>query len=252
MSVKTEIFNITEDTITAYFDLEFCNERISRHNVPIAIGVSYRCKGKEIGSYYSLIWYSDEMELWKEQLDNIGYTRRILKDYGKSMKTVTEELLEEHEKYQPKLYVSFGKQDETLLKKFVTESLEDWNFCDAIQWLNRQLSMKHDISLEKYAYICHLDFIHDFDPLEDAQILAEIIWCVLQNQEDNMRKEEVIEEYERKLFLIQYRNKQQAYMHLSSLDELSIKQKEKMQNHAAYLAKNMEKYEAYMKESDSL
>lgn len=250
MSIKTEITNITDKETIAYFDLEFCNDSISHRNIPIAIGVSFWRGGKEIGSYYSLIWCGDDIALWKEQLDNIGYTRRILKDYGQSMEVVTKDLLTAHKKYHPNMYISFGKQDEDLLKKFVTKSLSDWNFCDAMPYLTWQLSMKYDISLEKYAYICHIDFIHDFDPLEDAQILAEIVWCVLQGKEDSLRKEEVMAEYERKLFLIQYKNKQQAYLHLSSLQELNPKQKEKLQSHTAYLEKNVEKYNAYMEESD--
>ena len=51
-----------EGVVSAYLDLEFCNENTSRHNVPIAIGVSYRNGSREIGSYSSLIWCGDEYE----------------------------------------------------------------------------------------------------------------------------------------------------------------------------------------------
>lgn len=248
MTKKLKIADVTEDMVTAYFDLEFCNERISRHNVPIAIGVSYQRGGEEIGNYYSLIWCGDEMELWREQLDNIGYRKDLLRDYGKPMEEVTEELMAAHEEFQPQMYISFGKQDEDLLKKFVTQSLDAWKFGDAIQYLPNQLSMKYDISLEKYAYICHIDFVHDFDPLEDARSLAEIVWCVLTNRIDEGRRQEVSEEYEKKMFLILYRNKQQAYNYLSGLEELTSRQQEKMNSHKAYLEKNKEQYLAYTQE----
>lgn len=245
---KRKISEITEEVTTAYFDLEFCNERISRHNVPIAIGISYRQGQKEIGSYHTLIWCGDDLELWNEQLIHIGYSREELKKNGKPMEAVTEELLAAHEKYQPELYVSFGKQDETLLKKFVTQELEEWNFRDALKFLPKHLGMKYDISLEKYAYICQIEFIHQFDPLADARSLAQIIWCVQQNRAEEARRNEVAEEYERRLFLIQYRNKQQAYEYLKGLEELTSKQREKLNNHGEYLKKNRQKYLAYIEE----
>ncbi|MBO5302763.1 MAG: hypothetical protein J6A92_01800 [Lachnospiraceae bacterium] len=248
MTKKLKLADVHEDMVIAYFDLEFCNERISRHNVPIAVGVSYQRGGEEIGNYYSLIWCGDEMELWREQLDNIGYRRDLLRDYGKPMEEVTGELMAAHEEFMPKMYVSFGKQDEDLLKKFVTQSLDGWEFCDAIQYLPQKLSMKYDISLEKYAYICHIDFIHDFDPLEDARSLAEIVWCVLSGQQDEERRQEVAEEYAKKMFLILYRNKQQAYDYLCGLEELTPKQQEKLHNHENYLKRNREQYLAYTEE----
>ena len=95
------------------------------------------------------------------------------------MEQVTKELFDCHEKYQPEYYISFGKQDEDLLKKFVSQSLLAWTFCDAIQFLPKELSMKYDISLEKYAYICQITFVHEFDPLEDARSLGTIVFRVL-------------------------------------------------------------------------
>lgn len=240
-----EIEDMTEHMVTAYFDLEFCNERISRHNVPIAVGVSYRMGEKEIGSYDALIWCGDELELWQEQLDRIGYSEALLKSAGKSMEEITEELFGCHRKYQPKLYVSFGKQDEDLLKRFVSKSLEEWNFCDAIRFLPERLSMKYDISLEKYAYICRIAFVHEFDPLEDARSLGNIVWQALTGQVDEARRLEVAEEYNRKMFLIEYQNKKQAYEYLTKLKELTPRQREKLSSHRAYLEKNQQKYEIY-------
>lgn len=83
MTEKMDFKNTIQDTVVAYFDLEFCNEHISRHNVPIAIGVSYRLGEKEIGTYDALIWYSDEVELWQEQLDYIGYSEGLLQQKEK-------------------------------------------------------------------------------------------------------------------------------------------------------------------------
>lgn len=248
MTKARKLAEVTDHTVVAYFDLEFCNERISRHNAPVAIGISYRKGDEEIGSYHTLIWCGDELELWKEQLDHIGYDREELRRNGKPMEEVTEELRAAHKEYQPDMYVSFGKQDEDLLKKFVTRKLDSWKFCDAIKFLSKSLAMKYDISLEKYAYICRLSFVHMFDPLADARTLADIVWCVLTNQIEEARRQEVAEEYNRKMFLIEYRNKQQAYTYLSELPELTLKQKEKLALHGKYLKKHQATYQAYMEE----
>ncbi len=240
--------NTIQDTVVAYFDLEFCNERISRHNVPIAIGVSYRLGEKEIGTYDALIWYSDEVKLWQEQLDYIGYSEGLLQQKGKTMKQVTKELFDCHEKYQPEYYISFGKQDEDLLKKFVSQSLLAWTFCDAIQFLPKELSMKYDISLEKYAYICQITFVHEFDPLEDARSLGAIVFRVLKGQTDEARRREVAEEYNKKMFLIEYQNKKQAYEYLSALGELTPRQRDKLESHRSYLNKNHKQYLIYTEE----
>lgn len=137
---------MTEHTVTAYFDLEFCNERISRHNVPVAIGVSYRRGEEEIGTYYSLIWCGDDLELWQEQLDHIGYSKILLRNYGKPMEEVTEELMACHEKYQPKLYISFGKQDEDLmgLEELTPRQREKLHSHKAYLKKNRQLYQRYE------------------------------------------------------------------------------------------------------------
>lgn len=252
MPEKQKVQDMTEQTIAAYFDLEFCNERISRHNIPVSIGVTYRQGDKEIGSYYTLIWCGDEMELWKEQLEAIGYNREQLKATGKSMEAVTEDLLSLHALYHPQYYISFGKQDEQLLKKHVTEKLSGFHFADAMQYLPKRLGMKYDISLEKYAYICGLNFIHTFEPLEDARILADIFWCVLCGREDENRRQEVFAEYGRKMFLIEYHNKKQAYDYLNELPVRSLRQEEKRKMHAAYLKKHQKRYEDYMAENGEI
>lgn len=248
MTEKIDFKNTIQDTVVAYFDLEFCNERISRHNVPIAIGVTYRLGEKEIGTYDALIWYSDEVELWQEQLDYIGYSEGLLQQKGKTMEQVTKELFDCHEKYQPEYYISFGKQDEDLLKKFVSQSLLAWTFCDAIQFLPKELSMKYDISLEKYAYICQITFVHEFDPLEDARSLGTIVFRVLKGQTDEARRREVAEEYNKKMFLIEYQNKKQAYEYLSALGELTPRQRDKLESHRSYLNKNHKQYLIYTEE----
>lgn len=248
MSEKQKIKNMTEETVVAYFDLEFCNERSIHHNVPVSIGISYRKGEKEIGNYYAIIRCCNEMNLWIEQLRSIGLSTAKLKLSGKSMEQVTEELVSAHERYQPQMYVSFGRQDEDLLKRHATEDLTGWSFCDACRFLPKKMDMKYDISLEKYAYICGFDFVHTFDPLADAQILGEIFWCVFRGRPDENRRQEVAAEYERKMFLIQYHNKQQAYNYLSALPELTTRQREKLQSHAAFLKKNEKQYIAYVKE----
>lgn len=240
-----EIKDITEETAAAYFDLEFCNERISRKNVPVAIGVTYRRGGREIGTYHAKIWCGDGMELWEEQLDAIGYGKEELRSFGKPMEEVTEELLMLHETYRPMMYISFGKQDEQLLNMYTTQELSDWNFLDATQFLSARLGMKYDISLEKYAYICRIDFIHRFLPLEDARSLADIVWQVLSDRAEETRRQEVAEEYERKMFLIRYRNKQQACAYLENLSILTPGQKEKLKNHRSFLKKNERQYINY-------
>ncbi len=247
---KIGITDITENMTAAYFDLEFCNERISRHNVPVAIGISFRRGGEEIGRYRALVWCGDEYDLWREQLEHIGYDKKMLQCNGKSMAEITEDLLAAHEEYQPRLYISLGKQDEDLLKRFVTQELEGWQFCDAIKFLPKRLSMKYDISLEKYAYICGIAFVHQFDPLADARSLGEIIWCVLQGKTDEARRQEVAEEYERRMFLTEYRNKQQAYSYLTGLPSLTPRQAEKRNVHASYLKKNRATYEFYIHEAE--
>ena len=248
MSEKQKIQNMTEETVVAYFDLEFCNEHTSHHNVPVSIGISYRQGAKEIGNYHTVIRCGDEMDLWLEQLKAIGLSREIIKNSGKSMEQVTEEILSAHACYQPQMYISFGRQDEELLKKYATEKLTGWSFCDACQFLPKRLDMKYDISLEKYAYICGLEFVHNFDPLADAKILGDILWCVFNHRADEKRRQEVAAEYHRKMFLIQYHNKQQAYNYLSALPELTTRQKEKLQNHAAFLKKNEKQYIAYVED----
>lgn len=249
MAEIQKIADITKETVAAYFDLEFCNDKISRHNIPIAIGISYRQGEEEIGSYHSLIWCGDELELWEEQLDNIGYAKTDLRENGKSMEGITEDLLVLHKKYQPKLYISFGKQDEDLLKKFVTKKLQSWQFSDAIAFLSNAFHMRYDISLEKYAYICRLLFVHIYDPMADARVLAEIVWCALMGNEDKVRCKEVSKEYDRKMFLIEYQNKKQAYEYLKSLQAPTPKQREKLALHEAYLKRNLEQYQIYRKQS---
>lgn len=239
-------FSITDavkgEAAAAWFDLEFCNENTSRHNVPIAIGVSYRKGSREIGSYSSLIWCGDECELWEEQLTRIGYDEKTLRACGKPMEEITEELLAAHKTYHPKLYISLGKQDEDLLTRFATQSLEEWTFYDAVQFLPGSLSLKYDISLEKYAYICGIDFVHQFRPLEDARVLAETLYHVINGKTDEERRQEVEEEYDRRMFVSQYKNKRQAYEYLLGLEHLTPGQKEKMRGYEAYLKENKEMY----------
>ncbi len=230
------------DEAAAWFDLEFCNENVSRRNVPIAIGISYRKGSREIGSYSSLIWCGDECELWEEQLARIGYDKETLRTYGKPMEEITEELLAAHKMYGPKLYISLGRQDEDLLTRFVTESLEGWEFYDAVQFLPGSLSLKYDISLEKYAYICGIDFVHRFQPLEDARALADTLYRVVNGRADEGRRQEVEEEYDRRLFVAQYKNKRQAYEYLLGLLHLTPRQREKMRGYEAYLKENEEMY----------
>ena len=239
---------IKEGATAAYFDLEFCNENTSRHNVPVAIGISYRQGGREIGSYSSLIWCGDEYELWKEQLTRIGYEEETLRMYGKPMEEVTEEILAAHKEYQPKLYISLGKQDEDLLKRFVTQELEGLMFYDAVQFLPGALSLKYDISLEKYAHICGIAFVHKFLPLEDARTLADIVYNVLQGNVDEGRRQEVEEEYDRRMFVSQYKNKRQAYEYLLGLECLTPGQREKMKGYEKYLEENRGEYLEYMGE----
>lgn len=246
MAEKLGIDGIGAGDMAAYFDMEFCNECISRHNIPVAIGVSYRRGNREIGYYHALIWCGDQYKLWREQLSHIGYSQEMLQQHGKPMEEVTEEMLDRHREYQPKAYISLGKQDENLLKKHFTQMIRGWNFCDAIKFLPKRLSLKSDISLEKYAYICRMEFIHQYDPLEDARALADVIWRVLHHQVDEARRQEVEREYNRKLFLARYRNKQQAYAYLLGRPQPTPGQQEKLKNHRAFLEKNKEKYLAYL------
>lgn len=245
MSEKTEITEIAEDTVAAYFDLEFCNDSISKHNFPVSIGISYRRGDTELGNYFSVINFGDMAQLRREQLHAIGYCMEDLEEYGSSMEDVTEELLAEHKKYHPEIYVSFGKQDEDLLRKFMAEEVE-WNFCDAIRFLPKRLEIKYDISLEKYAYICELDFVHEYQPLEDARCLAEIVWRVLHDKLSMERKEEVSAEYDRRMFIIQYQDRKRACQYLNSLPELTPKQRDRLKKHQEFLKANQRQYIAYM------
>lgn len=231
-----------EGVVSAYLDLEFCNENTSRHNVPIAIGVSYRSGSREIGSYSSLIWCGDEYELWEEQLTRIGYDEKTLRDCGKPMEEVTEELLEAHKVYGPEVYISFGRQDEDLLMRFATKSLDKLEFYDALRFLPGRISMKYDISLERYAYICGIDFVHAFEPLADARALGDIVYRVLRGKADEGRRQEVEAEYDKRMFVSQYKNKQQAYAYLLGLESLTPGQREKMKEYETYLEENRYKY----------
>lgn len=244
---QPEIPDITQEIVVAYFDLEFCNDSISRHNFPVSIGISYRIGNKEIGNYFSVISFGNAVKLRSEQLYTLGYGYEELEELGSTMDEVTEELITKHEKYQPKMYVSFGKQDEELLKKHLTKTVEHWNFCDALKFLPSYMHIKFDISLEKYAYICDVDFVHAYEPLEDAKTLGDILWCVLQGNADEIRKHEVIEEYDRRLFMTQYKNKKQAYLYLSSLPERTARQDEKMQLHKGFIDKHEERYRSIKK-----
>lgn len=246
MAVKWKIGDIKDDFVVAYYDLEFCNECETRRNFPIAIGASYRRGSEEIASYESLIWCGDERKLWKEQLDRIGYDAKTLRKYGKPMEEITEEILAANEEYQPLMYVSFGRQDSDLLKKHATRSLEHFAFRDGIKFLSKRLLMKCEISLEKYSYICGLDFVHEFLPLADARCLADVIWCVLGGHADENRRQEVAKEYEGRMFVSQYKNKLQAHEYLSGLSELTPRQQEKMHLQEEFLEKNRERFAEYM------
>lgn len=233
---------LKEEVTVAYYDLEFCNERTTHHNVPVAIGVSYRRGGTEIGSYDTLIWCGDDYELWEEHLLRIGYEEETLKARGKPMEEVTGDLFAAHEAYQPRLYISLGRQDEDLLKRFITESVQDWEFYDAVRFLPCSLSLKYDISLERYAYICGITFVHEFRPLDDARCLAEVFACVHKGRVDKARRQQVEEEYDKKMFVSQYKNKRQAYLYLKGLSDVTPGQKEKMRGYEKYLIANREKY----------
>lgn len=246
MEDRWEIADAAGDTVVAYYDLEFCNEAVSRHNLPIAIGVSYRKGGQEIGSYDALIRYDKEQELWQEQLERIGYSQKMLRLYGKPMDEMFGDLLRCHETYQPKLYASFGRQDEDLLKKYADNRLSHWSFCDALRFLSERLGIKYDVSLENYAYICGISFVHIFDPLEDARALAEVVWHILQGQMDETRRQKVVAEYDKKLFLMQYQNKQKAYDALLRLPERTPRQQEKLYAHEAFLEQNKNRYLSYL------
>lgn len=246
---KKEIVDITEEMVVAYFDLEFCNDCISRHNFPVSIGVSYRQGNKEIGTYFSVIRFGEEVQLREEQLKAIGYHKKQLQETGSDMEVVTAELLQAHAAYQPEIYISFGKQDEDLLKKHTFEKILQWNFSDALNFLSNQLQLKYDISLEKYAYICEISFVHQFQPLEDARTLGQIVWRILMGNQNKKRKEEVVEEYDRKMFLIKYQDRKRAYQYLAELPALSPRQKEKLRNHKIFLRENQKRYMDYVMES---
>lgn len=251
---KLKIAEVRKDTVVAYFDLEFCNECKSRQNYPIAIGVSYRRGSAELYAYHALIWIGDELTLWKEQLARIGYDNEELRRHGRPMEEVTEELLSAHERLQPKLYVSYGSQDEKMLLRHASQSLDEFHFRDGLKFLSKRMSMKCEVSLEKYAYICGMPFVHQFQPLEDARCLAGVLWRVLHGNIDEGRRQEVLREYEIRLFLSEYKSKRQAAEYLESLGQLTPKQQTKRKKHREYLAKNAAFYKEClrrMQEQDS-
>ncbi len=233
---------LKKEKTVAYLDLEFCNERTTHHNVPVAAGVSYRRGGRELESYDTLIWCGDEYELWDEHLLRIGYEEQTLRKFGRPMEEVTGDLFAAHEKYRPEYYISLGRQDEELLKRFITREPEGWEFYDAVRFLPGRLSLKYDISLERYAYICGIPFVHKFQPLDDARCLAEIFACVCRGGADMARRREVEEEYDKKMFVAQYKNKRQAYEYLLGLESLTPAQKEKMRGYEEYLNGNRKKF----------
>ena len=243
MADNSGIMDVLKEGVTvAYYDLEFCNERTTHHNVPVAIGVSYRKGGREVGSLHTLIWCGNEYELWEEHLLRIGYEEKKLQRYGKPMEEVTGDLFAAHEKYSPRFYISLGRQDEELLKRFITRSLDEWDFYDAVRFLPGRLSLKYDISLERYAYICGIPFTHKFRPLDDARCLGEVFDRVINGSVIEVRRKEVEAEYDKKMFVSQYKNKRQAYEYLLGLESLTPGQREKMLGYEAYLKGKREKY----------
>lgn len=243
MTNQIRITDVANEEVTAaYFDLEFCNELDTHHNIPVAIGVSYRRGGREIGSYCAKIWCGDDYKLWEDQLERIGYREEMLRKCGKPMEEVTDDLFAAHKTYGPALYISLGRQDEDLLRRYLTQSPDAWEFYDAVRLLPGKLSLKYDISLEKYAYVCGISFVHQFLPLEDARCLADIIRCVLRGEINEERRRQVEEEYDKKIFISQYKNKRQAYEYLLEQESLTPGQKEKLRRYEDYLKTNRELY----------
>ncbi len=56
------------------------------------------------------------------------------------------------------------------------------------------------------------------------------------------RRREVEEEYDKKMFVAQYKNKRQAYEYLLGLESLTPAQKEKMRGYEEYLNGNRKKF----------
>ncbi len=128
------------------------------------------------------------------------------------------------------------------MKRFITRSLDEWDFYDAVRFLPGRLSLKYDISLERYAYICGIPFTHKFRPLDDARCLGEVFDRVINGSVIEVRRKEVEAEYDKKMFVSQYKNKRQAYEYLLGLESLTPGQREKMLGYEAYLKGKREKY----------
>ena len=227
-----------EDQVVCYFDLEFCNDLISRHNYPVSIGLSYRRGLEELDHYSTVIRTPRYVNLWEEQLNNIGQSKSYLYTHGARITNVAEHMLWLDEKYHPAYYLSFGAQDGDMLKKYTHERLLGLKFYDALAFLPKMLDLSYDISLENYARICRLDFEHVYDPLEDARALGQVVVLIGRGEYDSGERDRIVADYERKIFVSRYLDRQNACQYLEALPRRSERQEENLRRHRAFLKEN--------------